>query len=181
MDDKKIDSRLSEIVSWLQSEFNGIRTGQAIPSILDKVKVESFGVLVPLNQVASINIENARTLRASVWDADQIKVVEKAIVGANLGLSVATDSSGLRVIFPELTTERRQQVIKLAKSKLEEAQVSARNVRNEAIKEIDQLNKEGKMSDDEKFSEKEVIQKKINDTSAKLEEMYNAKETEIKN
>jgi ribosome recycling factor len=175
-----IRSRLQEAATWLQKEYAGIRSGQASPQLLDSIKVESYGALVPLNQVGSVNTEDARTLRVSVWDAGTIAAVEKAIQDANLGVSVATDSSGLRVIFPELTAERRDQLIKLAKSKLEDARITVRSVRDETIKEVDKEQKEGNISEDERFAHKENIQTEIDVINKELEALYQKKEAELK-
>jgi ribosome recycling factor len=98
---------------------------------------------VPLQQVGSLSVEDAKTIRISVWDHGAIKNVEKALMEADLGISVVADSSGLRAIFPELTSERRVQLLKLAKSKLEDARISIRTAREDAIKEMDRLEKEG--------------------------------------
>ena len=102
--DKDLQQKLNETKDWLKNEFSGIRTGQASPGLLDRVKVESYGSTVPLNQVGTVGVEDARTLRISVWDASQIAGVEESIRNANLGVSLVTDSPGLRVIFPELTS-----------------------------------------------------------------------------
>ena len=136
--------------------------------------------MVPLNQVGSVGAEDARTLRVSPWDASQIAAIETAVQDANLGVSVATDSAGLRVIFPELTAERREQLLKLSKSKLEDARISVRSVRDDAMKSIDKLEKDGEISEDEKFTQKESIQKKIEGTNSALEAQFDAKESELK-
>jgi ribosome recycling factor len=120
-DFKRFETRTAEIDTWLGREFSGIRTGRATPVLLDFVQVEAYGAKVPINQVGSVNVEDARTLRVSVWDASLVRAVEKGIIDADLGMSVVSDSSGLRVIFPELTGERRIQLLKIAKAKLEEA------------------------------------------------------------
>lgn len=174
-----LSKRLAEIEQWLQKEYMGIRTGQATPALLDSVRVENYGTRMPVNQVASVGIEDARTLRVSPWDAGTIPAIERAIKDADLGVSVATDSAGLRIIFPELTSERRMQLLKLSKSKLEDARVSVRSVRDEVMKLLDAKQKNGEMSEDEKFSKKESVQKSIDAINAKLESMYNAKEQEI--
>ncbi len=167
------------IVSWLEKEYAGIRTGRATPMLLDLVQVESYGTRVPIQQVGSVSVEDARTLRISIWDQSAIKTTEKAITEADLGVSVVTDSSGLRVIFPELTGERRAQLLKLAKAKHEEARVSLRGARDEAMKEIDKLEKEGEMSQDEKFDAKENLQKKVDSYNNKLAGILELKEKEI--
>jgi ribosome recycling factor len=176
---EEFSNRLQESVVWLGKEFAGIRTGQAAPSLLDSVKVESYGTLMPINQVASVGIEDARTLRISPWDASQINAIESALIDADLGISVSTDSAGLRVIFPELTSERRAQLTKLAKQKLEDARVSVRSARDEIMKALDQQEKAGDLSEDEKFTAREQVQKKVEDTNQKLEAAYSTKESEL--
>jgi ribosome recycling factor len=176
---QELTNKLKEVVEWLQKEYASIRTGQATPALLDGVKVESYGSMMPINQVASVGVEDARTLRVSPWDASMVAVIEKAIKEADLGVSVATDSSGLRVIFPELTSERREQLFKLAKSKLEDARITVRSVRDEANKDIDKAFKAGDMGEDEKFSGKDKIQSEVDQTNKKLEEIFSTKEAEL--
>lgn len=174
-----IQKRLDEIKTWLQGEFSGIRTGQASPSLLDSVKAESYGSMMPLNQMASVGIEDARTLRISPWDVTQIPVIEKALQDADLGISIATDSAGVRAVFPELTVERREQLQKLAKSKLEDARIRVRSVRDDAMKEIEKQEKDGDISEDEKFTKKELVQGKIDASNKSLETSYEQKEAEL--
>lgn len=174
-----IEKKLAEVVAWLQKEYTGIRTGQAAPALLDNVKIESYGTFMSLVQVGSIGIEDARTLRISPWDNSQIAAIERAISDADLGVSVATDSAGLRVIFPELTSERRTQLIKLAKQKLEDARVSVRAVRDEVMKKIEAEQKAGDISEDEKFTRKEYVQKVVDKTNQQLESLLTEKEREV--
>ena len=176
---KNFVTRGEEIVKWLEGEFGSIRTGRATPILLDLVFVESYGARVPIQQVGSVSVEDPRTLRVSVWDHGTIKAVEKAITEADLGVSVSADGSGVRVIFPELTSERRTQLIKIAKAKLEEARVSIRGARDEAVKEIESLEKAGELSQDEKFSAKEDLQKRVETFNATLESLFERKESEI--
>ncbi len=173
------EKRLQEVIEWLQQEYSSIRTGQSTPALLDGVKVESYGSMMAINQVASVSVEDARTLRVSPWDASIIKTLETAIRDADLGVSVVTDSAGLRVLFPELTGERRVQLLKLAKSKLEDARVSVRSARDERMKAIDKQEKDGEISEDEKFGLKETAQKKVEDANRTLDGLYDRKEVEI--
>lgn len=173
------EKRLKEIENWLIGEYASIRTGQATPALLDGVRVESYGSQMQINQVASVGAEDARTLRVSPWDAGLIKGIETAIRDADLGVSVVTDSSGLRVIFPELTGERRTQLLKLAKSKLEDGRVSVRAARDEIMKEIDKQEKDGEISEDEKFTQKERVQEAVDASNRTLESLYDKKEAEI--
>ncbi len=178
-DFKRFETRSVEIDTWLGREFSGIRTGRATPALLDFVQVEAYGAKVPINQVGSVNVEDARTLRISVWDASLVRAVEKGIIDADLGMSVVSDSSGLRVIFPELTGERRIQLLRIAKAKLEEARVSIRAARDETVKEIDALLKNGDLSEDEKFSAKEDLQRRVDIRNNALQGHYELKEKEI--
>lgn len=178
--ENNIAQKLQEVKDWLQKEYAGIRTGQASPALLDSVKVESYGSMLPLNQVGSVGVEDARTLRVSPWDTTLTSAIEKAVQEANLGVSVATDSGGLRVIFPELTAERRDQLLKLAKSKLEDARITVRGLRDDAMKEIDATEKAGDISEDEKFTSKEQLQKSVDVTNKGLEALFSQKEIELK-
>lgn len=175
----EIQKRFEESIAWLQKEYTGIRTGQANPGLLDSVKVETYGSYLPIQQVGSISIEDARTLRVSIWDASQVSTVEKAIRDADLGVSVMSDSSGLRVIFPELTSERRTQLMKLAKTRLEDARITVRSIRDEEMKDLEKEFKAGGMGEDDKFTKKDLIQKNVETTNNKLESLFNAKEKEL--
>lgn len=178
-DFSQFDRRTEEIIEWLSKEFSSIRTGSATPALLDGIQVESYGARVPMNQVGSVGVEDARTLRISTWDAGNVKAVEKAIQEADLGVSVAVDEKGLRVFFPELTVERRSQLLKIAKSKLEEARVSIRGARDEAMKIVDSKERDGELSEDGKFNAKEEMQKKITVINGKIDEIMFKKEKEI--
>jgi ribosome recycling factor len=147
--------------------------------LLDNVKVESYGSYMPINQVGSVNIEDARTLRISVWDKSAVSAIEKAIREADLGISTVSDSDGVRVIFPELTSERRVQLMKLAKTKLEDARISVRGVRDEVMKAIDKLQKDGEIGEDEKFTQKEKVQSQVDATNKSLEALFTQKEAEL--
>jgi len=177
--DDGFNKKLEDAVVWLTGEYSSIRSGQATPALLDSIKVEQYGAMMPINQVGSVGIEDARTLRVSPWDASGVAAIERAIIDADLGVSVSTDSSGLRVIFPELTSERREQLMKLAKSKLEEARVRVRTARDEAMKQIDAAQKSGDISEDERFTKKEEVQKLVDAGNKKLESLLASKEVEL--
>ena len=161
------------VEEWLVKEMRFIRTGRATPLILDAIFVEAYGSKMSLKELASITVEDPRTIRVEPWDKTQTKAIEKSVQTSNLGLSVNTDDKGLRTIFPELTSERREQVLKVAKAKLEEARVSLRGVREEEIKKMSDAN------EDEKFRHKEEIQKLVDAENKKLEEIFERKKTEI--
>lgn len=175
-DFSSFDRRSEDILVWLQKELGTIRTGRATPSLLDSIQVESYGARVPIAQVGTVGVEDPRTLRISIWDKGQVKSVEKAITEADLGLSVVADDKGIRVIFPELTGERRDQLVKLAKAKLEESRISIRTARDEANKKLEA----DELSDDEKKRAKEDLQKRVDAKNASLLGLYEDKEREIR-
>ncbi|MFA6251666.1 MAG: ribosome recycling factor [Candidatus Paceibacterota bacterium] len=166
---------LKKIEEWLGKEYSQIHTGRATPAVLDSITVESYGSRMPIKNVAGVTIEDPKTLRIAPWDKNQIKDIENAINASNLGLSVVSDSDGVRVIFPMLTTENRTKLVKVLKEKLEDARIS---VRKERQNEIDKLND---LSEDEKKRGKEDIQKCVDEGNQNLETIFNKKETEIMN
>ena len=127
----------------------GIRTGRAAPSLLDAVKAEAYDTHTPLRELASISVEDARTLRIIPWDMSLLKKIEKGITDANLGVGIATDDQGLRISFPELTSERRAQLLKIAGDKTEQAKVTLRSHRTDALKALEAAEKAGGMGEDE--------------------------------
>ena len=177
MDD--LNKKVEAAAQWLVGEYSGIRTGQASPGFLDNIKVDSYGTKVPVNQVGSVSIEDARTLRVSAWDSDSVSAIERAIIDADLGVGVVTDSQGLRVTFPQLTGERRTQLLKLAKQKQEEARVRVRSARDETMKSIDSKHKSKEIGDDDARKQRENVQKVIDEANKKLEALYVKKEAEI--
>ena len=140
-----------KVADWLKGEYMAIHSGKASPIFLDSVQIESYGALMPIKNVASISIEDPKTLRVSPWDKSQVKDIEKAIGASNLGLSVATDEAGLRVIFPMLTTENREKMVKVLKERLEEARIRVRGAREKTQKDVEEKEKAGEMSEDDKF------------------------------
>lgn len=178
-DFKPFDARIQEIVEHLTKELGGIRTGRAAVAILDGIQVESYGTRVPINQVANIAVEDARTLRIAPWDASQVKEIEKAIGQANLGLSLAVDEKGVRVAFPELTSERRSALVKLAKERVEESRASLRVARDDIWSDIQKKERDGDISEDDKFRFKDEMQKKVDAANARFDDALERKEKEI--
>lgn len=178
-DFSELKKKVKDTEEWLKKEQSQIRTGRATAALLDGVSVEAYGARTPLSQLGTVSLEDPRTLRVSVWDTTQIKNVEKAIVTGNLGVAVAVDEKGIRVSFPELTTERRTSIIKIAKEKLEQGKISLRKVRDEAWEDIQAKEKEGGMGEDEKFRFKTEMEKIIQEGNKALDEMYARKEKEI--
>ncbi len=172
-------TKIKETNEWLKKELTSMRTGRANLTVLDSIQVELYGSYMPMNQVANISIEDAKTLRISPWDKSAVSAIEKAITNSNLGLSTVADSNGLRLIFPELTGERRQMLIKVAKEKLEEARIALRKAREEVIKDLDNKEKDGEVSEDDKFRHKEEVQKMIDTANKDLETLFENKEKEL--
>jgi ribosome recycling factor len=173
-----VKAHIKETEEWLVRELSGVRTGRATPTLLDGVKAEAYGTRSPLKELAAISVEDARTLRIIPWDKGILKAIEKAITDADLGVGLSTDEQGLRVSFPELTGERRKQLSKIAGDRAEQARVTLRNHRTDAIKEIDTLKKEG-MSEDQAKRDKEELQKLIDAGNEALAQVLQKKEEEI--
>ncbi len=177
----KFQQKIKETQEWYAKELSSIRTGRASTSFLDPVRVDSYGSEMPINALATISNEDAKTIRISPWDNSQVQAIEKAINMANLGISVVVDGSGLRVIFPELTGERRLQLVKVAKEKLEDARVAIRRERSEVSDDLNAKKKDGEMSEDEVIRAKLEMEKYVQEGSKKLEELFAKKEQEITN
>ena len=172
-------NKTAEIEKWLAKEFSGIHTGRATPNILDSVMVESYGSRTSISHIASITVEDARTLRVSPWDKGQAKAIEKAVNEANLGVSASADDQGLRIFFPELTTERRTSLVKIIKQKLEEARISIRAEREKVWSDIQERERKGEIPEDDKFRFKEELQKLVDESHNKLDTIAARKEKEI--
>jgi len=166
---------LKKVEDWLSKEYASVHTGRATPMILDSIMVESYGSFMSIKNVASISIEDAKTLRISPWDKNQIKGIEASITNANLGLSVVSDSDGVRAIFPMLTTENRSKLVKILKEKLEDARISVRLERQSENEKTDEL------SEDDLKRAKDGIQKAVDESNRNLEAIFSKKEIEVMN
>lgn len=178
-DFSKLKTNITETEEWLSRELSGVRTGRATPTLLDGVKPEAYGTRTPIRELANISVEDARTLRIIPWDKGLLKVIEKGITDADLGISVSTDDQGLRISFPELTGERRTQLSKIAGEKTEQAKVTLRGHRTDAIKALEAAEKEGGIGEDEVIRLKAEIQKLIDAGNSTLEGLLAKKEAEI--
>lgn len=174
-----LKDKLSGTNKWLSQEFSSLRTGRATPALLDNVLVDSYGAKMPVSHVANIGIEDARSLRVTPWDKGQIKEIEKAVAAANLGVSTSPDSTGIRIIFPELTEDRRKTLVKIIKEKLEDGRVAVRMEREKVWTDIQDKVKEGLLSEDDKFRLKDELQKIVDDANKGLEDLAEKKEKEI--
>lgn len=175
----QLNTEIKGTIEWLQKEYTSIRTGKANTAFLDNVKVDSYGSMMAINQVAAISTEDARTVRISPWDSTMVQPIEKAINVANLGVAVSVDDKGLRVIFPELTGERREQLVKMAKQKLEDAKIAIRGERNKVSDDLNKKKKDAVLGEDEMMRHKAEMEKICQEGNKKLEELFAKKETEI--
>jgi ribosome recycling factor len=173
-----IKRRMQGASAALKEELSGLRTGRASAHLLDPVMVEAYGSQMPLVQCASITIPEPRMISVNVWDRSLVKPVEKAIVDSNLGLSPATEGQTIRLRIPELNTDRRKELVKLAHKYAESARVAVRHVRRDAIDIVKKLEKNGISKDDqERFSAE--IQKATDAGIAEIDHMLASKEKEI--
>ncbi|GGX97552.1 ribosome-recycling factor [Litchfieldella qijiaojingensis] len=176
---KDAESRMKKSLDALHANFNKIRTGRAHTSILDSVMVDYYGAQMPINQVASVNVEDARTLSVVPWEKSMVPKVEKAIMTSDLGLNPATAGSVIRVPMPMLTEETRKGYIKQARSEAENARVAVRNVRRDANGDIKALLKEKEISEDEEHRGVEDIQKLTDKYIAEIDKLLEAKEHDL--
>lgn len=181
IDDIKKDagSRMQKSLEALQSNFHKIRTGRAHPSILDAVMVEYYGSNMPINQVANITIEDARTLAVTPWERPMVAKVEKAIMTADLGLNPATAGTVIRVPMPPLTEETRRNYIKQARAEAENARVAIRNVRRDANGDLKTLLKDKEITEDDERRGEEEIQKLTDKHVSEIDRLLETKEHDL--
>jgi ribosome recycling factor len=170
---------MSKSIEALKRELKRVRTGRASLSILDGIKVNYYGTLTPLNQMATLAVPESRLITIQPWDVSVIQVIEKAILKSDLGLTPANDGKILRISIPPLTEERRKELVKMVHKMCEEHKVSVRNARRDSNELLKSLKKDGDISEDEAFKAQDEVQK-ITDEHVKLiDECYTKKEKEI--
>lgn len=163
----------------LGHELGGLRTGRASLALLDHVKVDYYGNLTPIKQIASLAVPESRTITIQPWDASQIHAIEKAIMTSDLGLTPSSDGKMIRINIPVLTEERRKEYVKLAKKYGEECKVSVRNIRRDANEELKKLEKEKLISEDDHKKLQKEVQDLTDKQIQKIDEMVSHKEAEI--
>lgn len=176
---KDAEVRMQNSLDALGGNFNKIRTGRAHPSLLNGLKVEYYGAETPLNQVANVNVEDARTLALTAWDKSMIPDIERAIMKSDLGLNPATAGEVIRIPMPALTEETRKGYIKQARSEAEAARVSVRSARRDAMAMLKELVKEKDISEDEERRGQDQVQKITDGFVARIEEMLATKEADL--
>lgn len=176
---EQFKEKMTKSVDNLQEEYTTIRAGRANPHILDKISVEYYGQPSNLQSVANVSVSEARTLLIQPWDASLIKEIEKAILVADLGLTPNNDGKVIRLTFPELTEERRKELVKDVKKKGENAKVAVRNIRRDANDMIKKQQKANEISEDEQKDAEDEIQKLTDEFVAKIDQMVEDKSKEI--
>lgn len=176
---EEAQARMLKSIDALSHNFNKIRTGRAHPSLLDGIKVEYYGSDTPLNQVANINIEDARTLSLQVWDRSMISAVEKAIMKSDLGLNPSSAGEVIRIPMPMLTEETRKGYIKQARAEAEAARVSVRNARRDAMSMLKDLVKDKEISEDDERRGQDEVQKLTDQMVKKVDELLAVKESDL--
>jgi ribosome recycling factor len=176
---KDLEARMQAAVDLLSREFSGVRTGRASTALLDGLRVEAYGVLTPINQMASLSVPDPKTLAIQPWDASQMPAIEKAILKSDLGLTPSNDGKVIRLIMPTLTEERRKQLAKTVGKLAEEARVAVRNIRRDANDRIKVIAKDKNVAQDEERRSHDQIQKITDRFIARVDELTAKKEQEI--
>lgn len=173
------EEKMKKAIENLKEEFATVRAGRANPHILDKVMVDYYGVPTPIPQVASITVPEARMIVIQPWEARMLKEIEKAIQKSDLGVNPTNDGKVIRLIFPELTEERRKELVKQVKKMAEDAKVAIRNIRREALDEYKKMKKNNEITEDDLKDAEEDVQKLHDKYIEQIEKLLSAKEKEI--
>ncbi len=173
----KIDEKFNKVIDHLKSEFNSMRAGRANPVVLNRVTVDYYGTATPLNQMANISVSDARTLTVSLYDVSALREAKKAIIAADLGLNPVDDGKVIRLSFPQLTEERRKELIKQVKKVGEDSKVALRNERRDALDFGKKIKKD--VSEDEFAEYERVIQKKLDAAIERVDKMIKEKEADL--
>jgi ribosome recycling factor len=176
---KDARTRMRKSVNALQQEFAGVRTGRGNVGQLGQVVVDYYGSDVPLNQAASVHVEDARTLAVQPWDKSMVPKIEKAILNSGLGLNPATAGTVIRVPLPPLTEERRRELVKVVKQEAEQARVAIRNVRRDVNSDLKTMLKEKEITEDEERRAEEAVQKITDEAIAEVDAMLEQKERDL--
>ena len=176
---KDLEKRMHGALAVLKQEFGGLRTGRASAALLDPIMVKAYGGKMPLNQVATVSVPEARMISVSVWDKSQVAAVEKAIRESDLGLNPVVDGTTLRLPIPELNQERRQELSKIAAKYAEHARVSVRNVRRDGMDTLKKLEKDNDISEDEQRSLSVKVQEATDKVIKDIDTALATKEAEI--
>jgi len=175
----ELKTRMTKCLELFQKELSGLRAGRASPSLLENIKVSVYGSHMPISQLATISVPEPRQITVSVWDKESVKPTEKAIVEANLGLNPMAEGQVIRIALPELTQERRQELVKVAGKYAEGARVSVRSVRKDGIEQVKKQQKAGDVSEDDMHRLIDQIQELTDDFIKEVDTISTTKEKEI--
>ena len=175
-----VKDQMSKSLDALHKEFVGLRTGRASSRLLDPIQVDAYGSLMPLNQVGTVSVVDARMLSVQVWDKGMVSATEKAIMESNLGLNPSTEGQLIRIPLPQLSAERREELAKVAAKYAEQARVSVRNARREGMDALKKMEKDDGLSEDDSRRLADQIQKQTDEFVKKVDEMLTSKEADIK-
>ncbi len=178
IDDLKLN--LEEVIAYFKEDLSKIRSGRVNPQMIEELKVDYYGALSPLKQMASVSSQDARTIVISPWDKDSLTSIEKAINDSDLNVNPNNDGNIIRLNFPPLTEERRDELIKLVGKKEEEARIKVRQTREEVWNDIQKQEKLGEISEDDKFKAKDQLQKVVDEYNNKIEELAQNKEESMR-
>ena len=179
MDYTKFEEKMGKTVSVFEENLSEVRAGRANPAILNKVKIDYYGVPTPVNQVAGISVPEARLIVIQPWDISILKEIEKAILTADIGINPNNDGKVIRLAFPELNEERRKELVKSIKKMAEEAKVAIRGIRRDGIDEFKAMQKNSEITEDELKSAEDGMQKLTDKKIEEIEKILEAKEQEI--
>ena len=176
---QKFETRLEKVLDSFKTEMNKVRAGRANPHLLDKIVVDYYGTPTPLNQMANISVPEARLITISLWDASALKNVTKAIMASDLGITPTDDGKLIRLVFPQLTEERRKDLVKTVKKTAEDFKVGIRNERRDILETFKKLKKDAGMTEDELATQEKEVQKLTDKYIVALEKALANKEKEI--
>ena len=171
--------RMGKSISTLKSELSRVRTGRASLSLLDGIRVDYYGTLTPLKQMASLSVPESRLITIQPWDVSTIKDVEKAILVSDLGLTPSNDGKIIRISIPPLTEERRKEIVKIVHKMCEDYKIAVRNIRRDSNDFLKGLKKEGEISEDDAFKAQDKVQKITDEHIKRIDDIYKEKEKEI--
>jgi ribosome recycling factor len=175
----ELKRRMHGAVGVLKQELSGLRTGRASASLVEPVQVEAYGTHMPLNQIATVSVPEPRLISVQVWDKSMVHAVEKAIIASNLGLSPATEGQVIRLRIPELTQDRRKDLVKVAHKYAEAARVAVRHVRRDGMDVLKKMEKDQHLAKDDHDRMTEQVQKATDQSIGEIDQMLAAKEKEI--
>lgn len=173
------DEKMGRAVNHARQEFASIRTGRAAPALVERIMVEAYGEELPLQQLASFNVPEARQLLITPFDKSNLAAIEKAIQHSDLGLTPSNDGNSIRLTFPALTEERRKDLVKIVRNMAEEGRIGVRNARRDARKELESAEKDGDMSADDLQRAEKDLDKRTHAREAEIDQALEQKETEL--